>query len=975
MNFESIDIDSNFYSLGTAQNLNDENFDSAKFNEVYSGNCVEDLKIFHLNIRSFPRNVNSLHTYLGTINQKFDVICLSETWLNEGRFIENCFLDYNHFYSKRPANKPFGGGCAIFVNKKFNCSELIHLSCNLEHIECVFVEISYQNKKIINGCCYRPPTSNNASNFIDDLIFKISQIPSYTPILLAGDFNFNLLRVHDDTDASSFLDSMLSVGLINTITTPTRDFNNSASLIDNIFISSSLFYTSGVFQWDISDHFAIFSFIKNIFSTQNEVEYVSYRLINEGTISELVNAISNIDFSNILNSDDIDFSINTLDSVILDQYNIHCPIICKKLTRKDREKPWITNSLKSLIFARQAYYRWFRSGIISHECYRGFRNHVTNRLKIAKKNYFHNLLEQARNNMRKIWNILNGLIRPDYNSKKRKINSLIVDGETIDNNNDISNVLNQHFSTIGSTISEEFENVNHSIISLNQIQNSLFFRNVLPSDITSIIDNMENKPSPIHNYSVRIMKEIKDLIAPILSHIINKSLQQGYFPTKLKLARVIPLHKGGSSENVNNFRPISILPLLSKIFERTAYNQLYNFLEKYNILTPYQYGFRKNRSTIQAVLNQLEFIYKNLDQKKTVISIFMDFSKAFDSIDHEILLKKLYFYGVRGIPHDWFSSYLSNRKQFVNVNDTNSSVKYVSHGVPQGSILGPLLFLIFINDLPNVSPFFKFCIFADDSTLTCKFDNSDESQMKNKLENELVVIHNWLIMNKIKINYDKSKFIIFSYGKKYSLEQIKIGSSFISSTDNTKFLGIWVDNHLNFRSHIDSISSKISKVVGMLFRLNDILPKEALKTLYSTLLLPHLMYGIEIWYGILKSNDDRIFKLQKKSIRAINCLPYAAHTNDYFKSMNLLKLEDIYKQRVLLYMYKSDLTSIHEANHNYATRHAYDIVLPLFSRSKTQCTIFYKGIILWNNLPEEIKAKRTENTFKYYLKNMYIDTY
>ena len=147
MNFESIDIDSNFYSLGTAQNLNDENFDSAKFNDVYSGNCVEDLKIFHLNIRSFPRNVNSLHTYLGTINQKFDVICLSETWLNEGRFIENCFLDYNHFYSKRPANKPFGGGCAIFVNKKFNCSELIHLSCNLEHIECVFVEISYQNKK------------------------------------------------------------------------------------------------------------------------------------------------------------------------------------------------------------------------------------------------------------------------------------------------------------------------------------------------------------------------------------------------------------------------------------------------------------------------------------------------------------------------------------------------------------------------------------------------------------------------------------------------------------------------------------------------------------------------------------------------------------------------------------------------------------------------------------------------------------
>ena len=186
---------------------------------------------------------------------------------------------------------------------------------------------------------------------------------------------------------------------------------------------------------------------------------------------------------------------------------------------------------------------------------------------------------------------------------------------------------------------------------------------------------------------------------------------------------------------------------------------------------------------------------------------------------------------------------------------------------------------------------------------------------------------------------------------------------------------MWVDNHLHFRSHIDSIASKISKVVGMLFRLNDILPKEALKTLYSTLLLPHLMYGIEIWYGILKSNDDRLFKLQKKSIRAINCLPYAAHTNDYFKSMNLLKIEDLYKRRVLLYMYKSDLTSTRESNHNYLTRHAYDIALPLFSRSKTQRTIFYKGIILWNNLPEELKAKRTENTFKFAMKKMYIVTY
>ena len=229
-------------------------------------------------------------------------------------------------------------------------------------------------------------------------------------------------------------------------------------------------------------------------------------------------------------------------------------------------------------------------------------------------------------------------------------------------------------------------------------------------------------------------------------------------------------------------------------------------------------------------------------------------------------------------------------------------------------------------------------------------------------------------MNKIKINYDKSKFIMFSYGKKYTLDKIKFGSNFISSTDNTKFLGIFVDNHLNFKSHVNSICNKTSKVVGLLFRLNNVLPIDSLKMLYNTLLMPHLMYGIEIWYGITQLNDDRVFKLQKKSIRAINCLPYASHTNDYFKSMNLLKIEDIYKQRVLIFMYRSEL--IHNTRtHDYSTRNAHNITLPLFNKSKSQRTIFYKGIVFWNNLPTNLKNLRSENIFKNAMKSMLLGEY
>ena len=173
-------------------------------------------------------------------------------------------------------------------------------------------------------------------------------------------------------------------------------------------------------------------------------------------------------------------------------------------------------------------------------------------------------------------------------------------------------------------------------------------------------------------------------------------------------------------------------------------------------------------------MDQLDFVYNNLDQGNAVISIFMDFSKAFDCLDHELLLKKLHHYGIRGITYQWFKSYLSNRIQFVSANGTDSSALPVTHGVPQGSILGPLLFLIFINDFPNSNPFFKFNLFADDSTLTCKFVNSDESFMKSKLEVELEPVYSWLKMNKIKINLDKSKFMAFSYGKKYSLNNLKL---------------------------------------------------------------------------------------------------------------------------------------------------------------------------------------------------------
>ena len=340
---------------------------------------------------------------------------------------------------------------------------------------------------------------------------------------------------------------------------------------------------------------------------------------------------------------------------------------------------------------------------------------------------------------------------------------------------------------------------------------SLYLEPVTEQEIYKIVSSLKNSSPGYDNLSPSILQLSLPLICPLLTHICNLSLSEGIFPDELKLANVIPIFKSGDHETFNNYRPVSILCTISKVFEKIMYSRLLNYLDHYKILFSYQFGFRKSHSTYMAFMVLIDKLTRALDEGKFVVGILLDFSKAFDTVDHDILLTKLSHYGIRGVPLLWFQSYLSNRQQFVTYNGVSSSVKTVKCGVPQGSILGPLLFLIYINDLVNVCSHCLPILFADDTNLFVS--GVDMSHISEIVSKELAELSQWLKVNKLSLNLKKTQYMIFSRRKsKDETINIKIDDQSISETKSSKFLGVYIDNSLNWKTHISYIAGKISRV-------------------------------------------------------------------------------------------------------------------------------------------------------------------
>ena len=551
----------------------------------------------------------------------------------------------------------------------------------------------------------------------------------------------------------------------------------------------------------------------------------------------------------------------------------HAPI--RELTAAElklKNKPWITPVITKMINIRNKLFRRKKrqpDNVNVKRAYNLFRNRVIRELKKSKKSYYSNYFEEHNNNIKKTWSGIREIVNLK-NSDSYKVSQLKINGVTIDNTNDIVNNFNDFFVNVGPDTDAKIPvtvNNSHESYLKDRNLNEFIVSHVTEEEILEIIKQLENKSTGPYSIPLKLLNIIPDLIVEPLCKLINNSFSHGIFPDFLKIVKVIPIHKGNSIQDMNNYRPISLLSIFDKIIEKLMHSRLYKFLEDSNILYDKQYGFRKGNSTIFSLIEITEKIKESIDKNKYGCGIFIDLRKAFDTVNHNILLSKLEHYGIRGSSLNWFKSYLNDRQQYVFLNGESSDRKMITCGVPQGSVLGPLLFLLYINDLPNISKILDFYLFADDTNIY--YEDVSLKKLEKTINKELRNLYIWLSVNRLSLNIDKTNFIIFHPFNKpltYNVT-IKINKKAINEKNSIKYLGVFIDSTLSWKEHLLHLSKKLSRVVGILYKLRPFVNTNIMKNVYYALFYSHIVYAIEVWGLACEVYLNKIITLQKRVVR------------------------------------------------------------------------------------------------------------
>ena len=963
-----------------------------------NGSVLKGFSLAHLNARSLLKHKDEIEFALGG----YDVIGITETWLTErvdDRLIGFTQRPYSVLRQDRVTLLPSGrikkgGGIVIYIKSDLapyvqRLSDRCKCTSDSEELWLTLCKPGW--KKIILAIIYRPP-NGNINNFINKLNDTLQCLlgkgnPNGKELYILGDLNIDYSTQNSDPSRSKLKDLEYKYNLRQLIKRPTRETLSSKSVIDLLFttLSPDLVMHSGTLEVAISDHVPIF------LSRKKKREHHTYKYKNvRSSLSYDKNTLK------LLLLDDPrweQFWKSSLDpnqlralmlSVMKDCLEIIAPI--KRIKIRSDQPNWFDGELKCWIREKNVLYKIASTTKkpVDWDKFKNKKSEVRRLLQSKKQNFIIKKLEDNKDCPKKFWkeiqkNLFFGKLKTSVQHIAIKDNSGKLAVGT-----DAADPLNAYYSEIGPELADKFQAQwsTKTMIRDTSIPVMTFNYVGIKEVMTHIKRLNVNKSFMIENISMPYLKDSLSILAFEFTYIINECLDKGIMPQDWVLGTITPVPKNGFSQSMSDYRPISVLPAPSKIIERIVYNQLVYHLESHGLLYCYQHGFRKDHSTSSAIYELVQFIYNSLDERKSVSSVYIDYSKAFDTIDHGILCKKLEYYGLHKFVINWCLDYISHRKQCVNIEGHISGYKSISYGVPQGSILGPLFFIIYVNDLMTIfkNEETRILLYADDTVLY--FAHGDPVIACKTVESALAKVINWCSQNKLTINIKKTKHMLFKASRSTELPieyTVRMGNCVLENVNSYNYLGVVINICLSFKEFVKLKCKKIDMRLYQLFKMRKYITTNTACTLYKQAIIPLFDYADFLIDSGPKYFVERLDSLHEKAVRLIDC-----KNNE---NLDLASLETLYRLNdVRTRRYEHHCTIMYRMSRQRGKLDEYRPPMVLRSRNKVKFkkrnrnkekilkSPMYRGVTLWDMIPQSIQRSLTKVKFKREIKTVPLGT-